>query len=210
MKPRGTGAPWLACLHSNARQSSLAPIQSSIIRGFAKYRRAGLTLDKIWLKGCQVGRAMADIGEATTCNRSKSGRIILISREWFPTCLIYYCPRDQHRYHPRLGLLDSKFIALSLPHFFLPPLRRKKIISPVLFSLTLLYTQKKKYNRHKLERVGNSESRRVGGIADHFMDTAQSAAGVSAIFSNRHSTRRGSQTRCLVLIKCIAIFHPSH
>ena len=98
---------------------------------------------------------MADIGEATSCNRSKCGRIILISREWFPTCLIYYCPRDQHRCHPRLGLLDSKFIALWywLPHFFFShlsePRKKKKKISPVLFSLFDTFVSINFYYRKK-------------------------------------------------------------
>ena len=166
MKTRGTGAPWLLTIHSSLIAQNLAcsPDQSSNIQRICKAQTSRANFrSKLELKGCQLGRAVADIGEATTCNRSKCGRIILISREWFPTCLIYYCPRDQHRYHPRLGLLDSKFIALSLPHS--SPKKKKKLVRFFfLFDLlsTNFYTdkKKKKYNRHTF---GNSVDRRVGG-----------------------------------------------
>jgi hypothetical protein len=65
MKTRGTGAPSLSMLILiyNTPASSLAPLTTlPIIRGFAMYSRAGLTLDRSWLEGCEVGRAVAGIG----------------------------------------------------------------------------------------------------------------------------------------------------
>ena len=138
MKTRGTVAPWSACSYTQiaCTESSPGPHPAlPNIQRICKVQACRANFRQNLAERMVLGRAMAGIGEATSCNRSKSGRIITISREWFPTCLIYYCPRDQHRYHPRLGLLDSKFIALWLPHFFLPPLRREKKKLSRFFSL---------------------------------------------------------------------------
>ena len=172
MKTRGTVAPWSACSYTQiaCTESSPGPHPAlPNIQRICKVQACRANFRQNLAERMVLGRAMAGIGEATSCNRSKCGRIILISREWFPTCLIYYCPRDQHRCHPRLGLLDSKFIALWywLPHFFFShlsePRKKKKKISPVLFSLfdtfvsiNFYYRKKKKiwkHNRHKLARV---------------------------------------------------------